>query len=301
MTAVRSDVAIVGAGPAGIAAAIQLKRSGVDFTLFERRRFGGLLHNANLVENYPGFPKGIPGPALVELLKRHLEEWKIEVQYADVTKLHWEKDEFQFEVDGASRESRFLVLATGTIPKEPPGIEKWMELSGSRCFLEVADLPRATNAHVTVLGGGDAAFDYALNLARRGHRVTINLRGRQPRCLALLEKRAAAHDGITIRSGRILRAVRERGERVELSWEDGDAGSSTEETDYVLAAVGRRVDLRYLAPSLRDKLEELEALRRLWRIGDVVQGRYRQTAVAVGDGIKAAMQIEERLRETDER
>ena len=55
------EVLIIGAGPAGLAAALQLRRRGVDFMFFERQRVGGLLNNANWVENYPGFPGGITG------------------------------------------------------------------------------------------------------------------------------------------------------------------------------------------------------------------------------------------------
>ncbi|HHI03008.1 MAG TPA: FAD-dependent oxidoreductase, partial [candidate division Zixibacteria bacterium] len=53
-----NEVIIIGAGPAGIAAAIQLKRSGLNPAIFEKKKIGGLLNNANLVENYPGFPGG---------------------------------------------------------------------------------------------------------------------------------------------------------------------------------------------------------------------------------------------------
>ena len=55
------DVGIIGSGPTGIAASIYLKRAGFDIISFERKKIGGLLINANLVENYPGFPKGISG------------------------------------------------------------------------------------------------------------------------------------------------------------------------------------------------------------------------------------------------
>ena len=66
-------VAIIGAGPAGLAAAIQLQRYGIDALLLEAEAVGGLLRNANLVENYPGFPQGIPGMELARLFAGQLE------------------------------------------------------------------------------------------------------------------------------------------------------------------------------------------------------------------------------------
>ena len=63
-------VIIIGAGPAGLAAAMQLERQGVSALVFERSQVGGLLWNANLVENYPGFVDGITGPDLVDLFQK---------------------------------------------------------------------------------------------------------------------------------------------------------------------------------------------------------------------------------------
>ena len=76
------EVAIIGAGPSGIATAIQLKRYGIEPVILEKEEIGGVLKNANLVENYPGFPDGISGPELVKLFKkqvenrRHLARWR---------------------------------------------------------------------------------------------------------------------------------------------------------------------------------------------------------------------------------
>jgi len=81
------DVVIIGAGPAGISAAIQLKRYGIEPTLLEKEEIGGLLKNANLVENYPGFPNGVPGPELVKLFKKQLENAQIKVHFEKVLKL----------------------------------------------------------------------------------------------------------------------------------------------------------------------------------------------------------------------
>ena len=73
------DVAIIGAGPAGIAAAIQCHRQGIDFILFEQAQVGGLLNNAHLVENYPGFPAGIAGRFLIDKFSRQLSNLSVAV------------------------------------------------------------------------------------------------------------------------------------------------------------------------------------------------------------------------------
>src|SRR4030042_7192079 len=75
------DIIIIGAGPAGLAAAIQLKRYGIRPLLFERAVVGGLLRNANLVENYPGFPRGITGPGLVKLFARQAHKRGVDLTH----------------------------------------------------------------------------------------------------------------------------------------------------------------------------------------------------------------------------
>jgi thioredoxin reductase (NADPH) len=88
------DVIIIGAGPAGLAAAIQLKRYGIQPLLFERAALGGLLSNANLVENYPGFPRGVTGPGLVKLFARQAHNMDVVLTHEDVTTITYDQDLF---------------------------------------------------------------------------------------------------------------------------------------------------------------------------------------------------------------
>ena len=84
------DVAIIGAGPAGIATAIQLKRYDIDALIFEKDEIGGLIRNANKIGNYPGYPKGISGIRFVELMKMHLANSCINVINQPIDNLEFE-------------------------------------------------------------------------------------------------------------------------------------------------------------------------------------------------------------------
>ena len=72
-------VIIIGAGPAGIACAVQLRRYGIDCVILEKGRIGGLLHSAGLIENYPGFPAGIKAEKLIDLLEKHADKYDLNI------------------------------------------------------------------------------------------------------------------------------------------------------------------------------------------------------------------------------
>jgi len=127
-----AEVAIIGAGPAGIAAAVQLKRYGIEPLVFEKGRIGGLLWNANLVENYPGFPEGISGPELVGKLEAQLRKASIDVIYEEVVRL---EEGFGLKTEGGSYTADIVVVASGTEPRRFPG--RISEEVEGRVFYEV--------------------------------------------------------------------------------------------------------------------------------------------------------------------
>ena len=288
--------AVVGAGPCGVAAAVQLRRSGVPVLLFEREDVGGLLWNAGRVENYPGFPRGISGPALCRLLGRHLARVGVSPRFEEVrsaARVEGEPSFFRLHTaSGAVYHASVLVVATGTRPVRGvvPGEEA---LRGRRVFHEVKDLyDRARGARVAVLGGGDAAYDYALNLAARGARVELLRRG-PARCLPLLAERAAAEEAVTVEAPVTVRAVEGGGRGVCLRV-DGPGGARTLEADFLLVACGRAPEdgllsgLRGAAPAAGGGGTP-SLPPGLYAGGDVVRGPFRQAGIAVGDGLLAAM------------
>jgi thioredoxin reductase (NADPH) len=284
----REAVSIIGAGPAGIAAAIQLKRSGMVPFVVEKERVGGLLKNAHWVENYPGFPGGIAGLHLVSLLERQLAGHDLEVLFEEV--INVELDDHAFCVATRSRHwvSRIVIVASGTKPRKisnvtiPSGAEE-------RIFYDMYPLRDVVGKTIAIVGAGDAAFDYALNLGRNND-IMILSRSEKSRCLPLLRERASRSPRITILDATIVRRIAMDQEGLQMECVSREK-QTCHGVDFLVFAIGREPQLDFLPETVRKRSRELEESGLLYQIGDVHNGLFRQTAIAVGDGIKAAMRI----------
>jgi thioredoxin reductase len=283
------DVVIIGAGPAGLAAAIQLRRYGIAPLVLEGSRVGGLLRNAHWVENYPGFPGGISGPELVALLEKQAREAGVEIIYLEVRELDYQADGFRVITPACTYWSRVAILASGTKPRilnEPPVPDPLKDL----IYYEVHHLWNMSGKRMVIMGAGDAAFDYALHLSRENEVVILNHSDRT-QCLPLLRERASLSARITCwQNTRILRVVEadQGGILLECTGPDGPMALRA---DHLIGAIGRDPRLDYLSPSLSQKVSGLKNQGLLYSIGDVHNGIFRQTAIAVGEGIRAAMEI----------
>ena len=291
------EVAIIGAGPAGLATALQLKRYAIHPLLFECYRMGGLLWNANLVENYPGFSGGIPGSQLVERFIEQVKDANIEVIGERVKQLGYQHELFQVETDQQVYLTSMVVIASGTKPKSPPDINIQAEIS-DRVFYEVFPILQLKQCRVVIIGAGDAAFDYALSLSPENEVVILN-RGEKVKCLALLWERVSAFPGIIYHPNTWLTGVyQSEPDKITLECIQPH-GNLTIQADYLLYATGREAQLDFLSPIEQSEVERLENDGRLYFAGDVKNGIYRQTAIAVGDGIMTAMKIHNHLRGTN--
>lgn len=269
------DCGVVGAGPAGIAAAVLLKRAGLRIVLFERGEIGGLLRSAHRVEHYLGFPRGVSGRALVARLRQHIAALRIPVIREEVRAIRKRSAIFTVRTDRGAYRSLAIVIATGTAPRRA-GLPGEDALRGRRIFYEIADLHRLRGKKaIVIIGGGDAAFDQALQLANRGHAPLIVMRGRAT-CLPLLKKRALERR-VPFFERCPPTCIRHSGNRVDVL-----CGNKRFETDYILVAVGRKPTYpRIMAKKMKG----------LFRAGDVRNARLRQVHIAAGDGQRAAMRI----------
>jgi thioredoxin reductase len=289
------DVIIIGAGPGGMATALQMKRYGIDPLVFEHNQIGGLLNNANLVENYPGFPGGIPGPKLVKLFEEQIQFYSIRITADSIGQIDHQDNIFIVSSQDQVYRSRFLVIASGTKPRQFSDINIPVELQ-DRVFYEVFPLLDHKEQLIAIVGAGDAAFDYALNLGTENDILVLN-RSDQISCLPLLWKRAKKESRIEyLQNTKIREISRSSAGKVELHCSTPN-GSSLYEIDYLIGAIGRDPQLDFISGQFAEKAIQLESLGELYYVGDVVNGIYRQTAIAVGNGILTAMKIYERLKE----
>jgi len=174
------DVAIVGGGPAGLAAAVYAASEGLRTLILERETIGGQAGTSAKIDNYLGFPRGISGK---ELARRSLEQaWRFGVSIVftkSVSGLRADGEKrFITLSDGSEVESRTVIIATGVAygRLQVPGIER---LLGAGVFYgaPMSEAPAFTGQDVVIVGGGNSAGQAALHLARYAARVTMLVRG----------------------------------------------------------------------------------------------------------------------------
>ena len=297
----REEVAILGAGPAGIAAAIYLKRAGFSPILFEKQQPGGLLRHAFLVENYPGFPRGITGTKLADLFAKHLQKIGVAITKSEVKRVDHQNAGFCVKTDNGVFVSSAIIIASGTNPKKIQ-ITGAALFEGTRLFYEPSSIPLKETAgkkRILVIGGGDIAFDYSLTLLEWGHEVTILCRS-EPVCLPLLKKRVLQKKA-TLHVMCVPQKIWKNHKGLLLQCQQQDQ-IMEHSADFILVACGRDQNISFLPPNLTKYFDNKRdfpqtSLPGLYVAGDVVRGTYRQTGVAVGDGIHAAMMVQKYLKE----
>ena len=282
-------VVVIGAGPAGLSAAMQLIRLGISSLVLERNQIGGLLNNAYWVENYPGFVEGISGPDLVTLFQRQAERLGITVSKEEVLSVDYEDKLFRIGTNKRELQAEILVAATGTKPRKLPQDLFFGNFEG-KVYTDVYPLLGEKGSTILITGAGDAALDYALNLAKHNQVVILN-RGSQIKGLSLLWDRVQKNSSIEyFPEMGITKVIREDDGRISIMAGTG-ATKNQFECDYLVTAIGREPELGFAAGKFIKQMDQLQEEKKLFLIGDLHNGSFRQTALAVGDGIRSGMEI----------
>lgn len=284
------NVLIIGAGPAGVTTALQLRRYGIEAVLLEKEEIGGLLRNANLIENYPGFPDGIGGLELVELFERQLENAGVEVCFEEVLELENEDGRFHAKTNERVITSDIVVIASGTKPRAISDM-KISEGVEDRIFHAIQPIRSVRHKQIVIIGAGDAAFDYALGMSQMNE-VTILNRSSGTKCIPVLWERCMESRSVSYMDKACVEEIRDDGRRIALTCaQSGDGKKSELHADYVVFAIGREPCLDFLGSELKRRIEALVDSSGVHMVGDVGNGIYRQVAICVGDGLRAAMEI----------
>lgn len=188
------EVIIVGAGPAGLTAALYAGRYRLRTIVLEKLAIGGQILLSPTIENFPGFPGGISTIDFVDKMKAQVEELGVTVETDEVMSINTAKDRqafaFSVEAAGSKYSAKALIVASGAGYKrlQVPGEERLIGKGVSYCA--TCDAPFFKNKEVVVVGAGDRALEEALYLAEYAKRVTILHRRQQLRASLILQEKA---------------------------------------------------------------------------------------------------------------
>ncbi len=196
------DIIIIGGGPAGLTAGIYSARARMKTLLLEKMIPGGQVLMADLIENFPGFPRGTKGPELADLMLKQAEAFGLEISTCEVRKITLkksEKDPFVIEtVETGIFKALSIIISTGANWNAlgVPGEEKLKGRGVSYCA--TCDGPLFKGKDVVVVGGGDTAIGDALFLTRFVNKVTVVHRRDRLRATRILQERAIANKKIEL-------------------------------------------------------------------------------------------------------
>jgi len=222
--------------------------------------------------------------------RKHLQTFNIEVRYEEVRNLTGENlDGFSIQTNKHNYTTQIVVIASGT---QPVTSQFNTDFIPGRIFYDLKNLSSISGKNIAIIGAGDAAFDYALNLSTKENEIRIFNWGSRVRALGLLYSRAMKNHRIGYFQNHRLEFVSggDKGELLSLDF-DVDNLHKVYQADYLIFAIGRKPALDFIDPSLRTNQKSLVDEKKLFFIGDVTGSRYRQASIAAGEGIKTAMVI----------
>lgn len=301
------DVIIIGGGPAGLTAAIYTGRALLEPLVIEGDMGpggelpGGQLMLTTDVENFPGFPKGVLGPELIELFREQASRFGAEIVHGAASAVDFTASPFTVTSGGIDYRGRAVIIATGASPRMLgiPGEERLRSRGVSTCA--TCDGPLFRDKRLAVVGGGDSALEEALFLTRFARQVTVIHRRRELRASRIMQERALASQKIDFLWGHVLAEV--LGENVVTGIRVADAKTgeeSTLEIDGLFVAIGHKPNTEIFAGQIEldengyvaTKGRTGTAIDGVFAAGDAVDHVYRQAITAAALGCMAAIDAE---------
>jgi thioredoxin reductase (NADPH) len=298
------DLIIVGAGVAGLTAAIFAARYGLRTVVVDQLGVGGQITNAERIENFPGFPQGIGGHELGPLLHEQAEAAGAEFALDTVERLAVDGDYRIVHGAGEALRARAVIVAAGSTLRSLgiPGEEKFLGNGVSHCAS--CDGPFFSGKEVCVVGGGDSALDEAIVLAEHASRVSVFHRGETLRAQQALRDKVAAAGKIDI----VLETTVEEivGEGAVTAVRLRSSGTSRlQDVSGVFVCIGLEPKTAFLRGVLDlDPAGHIEtdilmgtSVAGVFAAGDIRKHSAAQLASVAGDGATAAVSAYRYLRD----
>jgi thioredoxin reductase (NADPH) len=300
------EVIIIGGGPAGLSAGLYTSRTRLSTLLIERGLVGGLITETELVENYPGFPEGISGLELGELMHQQATKYGLEILLAEVTGLELQQGQKIIKTTEGTFTAKAVIIASGSerLKLGVPGEKEFTGKGVSYCA--TCDAAFFRELPVAVAGGGDIGITEALHLARFASRVTVIEFLPKLGASRILQERAAAEPKIEFQLNTRVEEI--EGEEVvkRLKLRQVITGKkSTLDVAAIFVSIGIKPNTDYLKGILsldasgtiitNDKLET--NIPGIFAAGDVRHNSVQQAITAAGDGATAAIYAEKFITE----
>ncbi len=300
------DVVILGSGPAGLTAAVYTARANLSPLLIDGSQPGGQLTLTTDVENFPGFPKGIMGPQLIQDMRAQAERFGTQFRHGHVTEVNLDSQPFRLTVDGEETiETKTLIISTGASANllGLPSESRLMGHGVSTCA--TCDGFFFRGKEIAVVGGGDSAVEEATFLTKFASKVTLIHRRDKLRASKIMQDRAMNNEKIAfqwnstleeVMGDEVVTGVRLRNIQTNQTEEIALSG--------VFVAIGHTPNTSLFKGKL--DMDEAGYIRTqpyrsttnilgVFAAGDVQDSHYRQAITAAGSGCMAAIDAERYL------
>ena len=292
------DIIIIGAGAAGVSAAIYAQSRGKNLLVLEKKEVGGLIKTISTVTHYAGIIEGETGETFAKRLKEQAENSGVKFAYEEVVEVSLEGAEKEVRTEKNTYKARTVIIAGGTSPRSL-GVKGEEELRGKGYAMNAAkDGENYRGKNVYVIGGADGAVKEAIFLAQYADTVTIVHHGEELACISEFKEKISKLPNIKVRVNSELDAVYgvERVESLELL--DRNTGAIETIADPgcgIFVYIGSLPDTEiYTELELENGYipvdENMETeIKGVYAIGDIRKKEIRQVSTAVADGTLAAI------------
>jgi thioredoxin reductase (NADPH) len=301
------EIIIIGGGPAGLTAGLYGGRAKRKTLLLEKAAVGGQAATTDEIENYPGFPDGISGFELTQMMRAQTERFDVEIkEITAVDSIEAGGDELQVVTDGETFSAKSVIIASGAEPRTL-GVPGETELRGRGVsYCATCDGAFYRDLEVAVVGGGDAAVEEAIFLTKFASKVYIIHRRDELRAARILQERALENPKIEIIWDSHLKKILGDGKVEEIVVENKN---SHERTSFKLSGVfmyiGTVPNTTFCTGTIdlddRDFVVTDEKLQTnipgVFACGDCRANLLKQVSVAVGEGALAGVEADKYIEE----